>query len=222
METRVIAFDVFQTLAEPTDDRVRALEVQDILERFGVQTSYQALEAARQFVFFFDAPTREIHGYVDFLALQFDRMKLRVNLDVIESIAAIYQERDAMQLYDDALSSISAVKSKGMRAVAFTTLPQFMLGRATAAELLPRLDGYFDASATGYAKGDPRFYKAITDALDVPPAAIQCIGDDPVGDCLLPARVGWRPTRLVRSPSADDSSSSFPVARSLTEFVSAI
>lgn len=222
MDTQLIAFDVFQTLAGPTDDRVRALEVQDILERFGVQTSYQALEAARQFVFFFDMPKREIHGYVDFLALQFDRMNLRVNLDVIESIAAIYEKRNAMQLFDDALVSIDAVKSKGMRAITFTTLPHFMLGRATAAELLPRLDGYFDASATGYAKGDPRFYKAITDALDVSPEAVQCIGDDPVGDCLLPQREGWRPTRLVRSGALEESSSVFPVVRSLTEFVSAI
>lgn len=215
MSTQAIAFDVFNTLAHRPENRVRSIEVQEILERFGVPASYQAIEAARQFVFCFDTPKREIHGYVDFLALQFDHMGLRVNLDVIESIAAMYAKRNSMELFDDALPTIEAARAKGLKVVAFTTLPKFMLGRA-ADELLPKLDAYFDASATGYAKGDPRFYASITQSLAVPPHAIRCIGDDLTGDCLLPQRAGWQPTWLNRKGA--QPSNTFPTVHSLTDF----
>ncbi|MCA9254080.1 MAG: HAD family hydrolase [Phycisphaerales bacterium] len=215
MKTEVIAFDVHNTLARFAPERVSSIEVQDLLARFGVETSYQSLEAARQYVFFFDTPKREIHGYVDFLALQFDHMGLRVNLDVIESIAAMYDRRDSMVLFDDALTAIEMAKAKDLRVVAFTTLPKFMLGRA-ADELLPKLDAYFDASATGYAKGDPRFYASITQSLAVPPHAIRCIGDNLTGDCLLPQRAGWQPTWLNRRDA--QPSNTFPTVHSLTDF----
>ncbi|HPF37124.1 MAG TPA: hypothetical protein P5081_00355 [Phycisphaerae bacterium] len=221
MKTEVIAFDVHNTLARFAPERVSSIEVQDLLGRFGVETSYQSLEAARQFVFFFDTPKREIHGYVDFLALQFDHMGLRVNLDVIESIAAMYDRRDSMILFDDALTAIERAKAKGLRVVAFTTLPRFMLGAAGDA-LAPLLDGYFEASATGFAKGDPRYYRSITNRLHVQPGAIRCIGDDPVGDCMLPQRAGWRPTLLVRGEDLCGALADYPCASSLTAFVEAL
>lgn len=219
MNAQVVAFDVYNTLAHLPENPVRPIEVQEVLERFGVPSSYQAIEAARQFVFCFDAPKREIHGYVDFLALQFDHMGLSVNLDVIESIAAMYDKRNSMILFDEALPAIDAAKAKGMKVVAFTTLPRFMLGRAGDA-LLPKLDHYFDAATTGYPKGDPRFYEAITKAVGVPPAAICCIGDDSIGDCQLPQRAGWQPTWLNRHN--DHLNQVFPTAHTVTDFITTI
>lgn len=221
MPTQVIAFDVYNTLVRRATNAVRPIEVQEVLERFGVETSYQSLEAARQFVFFFDTPKREIHGYVDFLALQFAHMGLRVNLDVIESIAAMYDKRDSMLLFDGALPAIEAAKAKGMRVVAFTTLPKFMLGRAGDA-LMPALDDWFDASSTGFAKGDPRYYRSITNKLHVQPEAIRCIGDDPICDCLLPRRAGWRPTLLVRDNDLKNAIADYPCANSLTAFIESV
>lgn len=219
MNTQVIAFDVYNTLAYRSPNAVRPFEVQEMLERFGVHASYQAINIARESVFLFDAPKREIHGYVDFLALQFDRMGLHVNLDVIESIAAMYERRDEMILFDDALPAIDAARAKGMRVVTFTTLPKFMLGAAGDA-LLPTLDRYFDISAAGFVKGDPRFYHAITTALDVPPESIACVGDDPIGDCQVPHRIGWRPTWLNRKNNMDIPD--FTKVTSLTEFVASL
>src|SRR5690606_29799400 len=114
-------------------------------ERFGIPASYQAIEAARQCVLQLDAPRREITGYVDFLALQFDRMGLRVNLDLIESIAAMYEKRCAMVLFDDTTAVLDDLRARRIKVVTFTTLPKFMLGRAAADALLPRLDAYFDS-----------------------------------------------------------------------------
>lgn len=199
MPVAAVAFDVQGTLLNWPPDRVRCLEIQQLLGRYGIPISYQALEAARQAVLHLDAPKREINSYVDFLALQFDRMRVSVSLDLIESIAAMHDGRDNMVAYADALPAIRAAREAGKKTCAFTTLPRFMLGRGEgAAEILRSLDHYFDLSAVGYVKGDPRFYARITETLGVEPDRILAVGDDPVCDCILPAEAGWRTVLLNR------------------------
>jgi len=198
MTVKVAAFDVYNTLVRWPDDRVTSLDIQRLLDRYGIPTSYQAIEAARQAVFSLDAPKRAIHGYVDFLALQFDRMGLRISLDLIESIAAMQESRNDMVLFPDALDAVQAARSAGKVTCAFTTLPRFMLGRA-GDEVIPLLDHYFDNSTVGLPKGDPRFYKRITKTLGVEAASILCVGDDPICDCALPAEAGWQPILLDRT-----------------------
>lgn len=197
MRIKVVAFDVFGTLTRWPATAVRPVEVQRVLERFGVNISYLAFEAARQCTFYLDCARREVHGYVDFLALVFARMEVKVSLDLIESIAAMYQSRNDMEVFEDAVEAIQAVKASGRVACAFTTLPRFMLGRG-GDEILPMLEHYFDISAVGLPKGDRRYYERITGRLGVAPGEILCVGDDPMCDCELPAEAGWRPVLLDR------------------------
>jgi len=197
MVARVVAFDVHETLTRFPSDRVRPVEVQHLLERFGVHISFQAYEAARQAVFFFDMPRRRIEGWMDFLALLFARMEARVSLDLLPDVALLYERRDAMVLYPDAVDALTAARSAGLVTCAFTTLPQFMIGDVWH-DLSPHLDHYFDSSAIGLPKGDMRFYQRITQRLEVEPRQILCVGDDPVGDCELPGEVGWRTVLLDR------------------------
>lgn len=197
MAIEVIAFDVYGTLAHWPAERVQAVEVQLLLERYGIRISYQAFEAARQTVLFLDSPKRKIHSYVDFLALQFDRMGVRVSLDLIESIASMYESKNNMELYPDAMEAIRAAKSNGKTCCAFTTLPKFMLGRA-AEQLVPQLDHYFGASEVGLAKGDLRYYERIGEKLETDARRILCVGDDPICDCELPSAVGWQAVLLDR------------------------
>jgi len=205
MAVEVVAFDVHGTLLHWPENRVHGLEVQRLLGRYGIPISYQALEAARQAFFFLDAPRREINSQVDFLALQFDRMGLTVSLDLIESIAAMQDARDGMVAYPDAIPAIRAAREAGKKTCAFTTLPRFMLGRnEDGAEILRLLDPYFDISAVGHAKGDPRFYTRITESLGVDPDRILAVGDDPTCDCLLPEEAGWGRVLLNRDGKKTD------------------
>ncbi|MCG8408128.1 MAG: HAD family hydrolase [Phycisphaerales bacterium] len=197
MTIEVVAFDVYGTLAQWPPDRVQPFEIQQLLARYDISISYQAFEAARQAVFFLDAQQREIHGYIDFLALVFDRMGARVTLDLIESIAAMYETRNNMEVYPDALTAIETAKSSGKTCCAFTTLPKFMLGRA-AEVLLPSLNHYFDLSAVGLVKGDRRYYERIGEKLSTEAQAILAVGDDPICDCRIPSGVGWRVVLLDR------------------------
>ncbi len=217
MGISAVAFDVHGTLVCWPDGRVLGVEIQEMLDRYGVSISPAAWEAARQAVFVLDAPKREIHGYVDFLALQFARMQVSVSLDLINSIAARHEARDRMELFPETLAAVEAAGARGLTTCAFTTLPKFMLS-PVAGMLLPLLDHYFDCSAIGVAKGDRRFYERITDRLSVEPAAILCVGDDPIGDCLIPARVGWKAVLLDRSGQhADRDIGQIATIRSLSE-----
>lgn len=205
MAPKVVAFDVYNTLARWPADRVQPIEVQRLLGRFGIEISYQAFEAARQAVFFFDSPRREIVGWTDFLALVFARMGVMVSVDLIVSIAAEYESRNNMEILPDAVEAIEAAKRAGMATCAFTTLPRFMIGRRKH-ELLARLNHYFDAAATGYAKGHPGFYRRIAEILGVAPGEILAVGDDPICDIELPKEAGWRTVWLDRGTSHDDAS----------------
>ncbi|MFQ5410865.1 MAG: HAD family hydrolase [Phycisphaerae bacterium] len=199
MPVEVVAFDVHGTLLHWPENRVHGLEIQRLLQRYGISISYQALEAARQAVFFLDATRREIHSHVDFLALQFERMGVSVSLDLIESIAAMQDARDGMVAYPDAIPAIRAAREAGKQTCAFTTLPRFMLGRdEDGAEILRLLDPYFSISTVGQVKGDPRFYTRISESIGVEPDRILAVGDDPICDCILPAEAGWRTVLLNR------------------------
>lgn len=216
-QIRVVAFDVYRTLACWPDTRVRPIEVQRLLERFGVEISYQAYEAARQGVLFFDAPRRRIEGWIDWLALVFARMGATVSTDLLASIATMYETRDEMQVYPDALPAIDAARAAGLTTCAFTTLPAFFLEHG-GGEILRRLDHYFDAAAVGLPKGGPSFYRRITARLGVRPESILCVGDDPLCDAEIPGEVGWRPVLLDREAAHDrDAPSGIPRIATLDE-----
>lgn len=207
MAIKVAAFDVYGTLACWPDDRVQPIEVQQLLGRYGIEISYQAFEAARQGVLFFDAVRRPIEGWMDFLALAFARMEARIPVDLIAELAHLHESRNRMELLPEAEGTVDAAKQAGLVTCAFTTLPKFMLADGGQA-ILRNLDHYFDAAATGFAKGHPAFYRRVTELLGVRPDEILCVGDDPICDVLLPQASGWQAVWLRRpgvqvSPGVD-------------------
>lgn len=198
MALKAVAFDVYDTLTRWPLGRVQPIEVQRLLGQFGIEISYQSFEAARQTVFFFDTPKREIVGWTDFLALVFARMDVSVPLDLLTSVAAECESRNDMDILPDAVPALEAARSAGLITCAFTTLPRFMIGRRRH-EILSRLDHYFDAAATGFAKGHPAFYRRITELLGVAPNEILAVGDDPICDVELPREAGWQTVLLDRT-----------------------
>ena len=220
MPIKAVAFDVYGTLGEWPSNRVQSIEVQRLLERFGIHISYQVFDAARQATLFLDTLKRPIQGWVDFLALIFARMEVRVSTDLLESIAAMYRERGDFAFFDDVLPALTSIKALGVRTCAFTTLPKFMLGR-TAGPVLAQLDHYFDAAAAGFAKGDARYYQRICELLGVRADEIASVGDDEMCDCQLPQQSGWRVWQLVRRREAEGLSG-FSVVRDLKEFAAAL
>lgn len=197
MRYEVVAFDVHQTLARYPAARVQPLEIQRLLSRFGIEISYWAYDAVRQSILLLDGPKREINGWVDFLALLFARLGVPVSLDLLSSIAAMYESREGMELFPDALDAVKKARAAGLVTCTFTTLPPFMLGRSGDV-LLPEVSRYFHCGVVGAAKGDVRFYQRITEQLGVPPGRILCVGDDPISDVELPVEAGWRPVLLDR------------------------
>lgn len=219
MPVKVVAFDVYNTLARWPVGRVQPIEVQRLLGRFGIEISYQSFEAARQAVFFFDSPKREIVGWTDFLALVFARMGLMVPLDLITCVAAEYESRNNMEILPEAVPALEAAKSAGLTTCAVTTLPRFMIGLRKH-EILSRLDHYFDAAATGFAKGHPAFYRRITELLGVAPNEILAVGDDSICDVELPKEAGWQAIWLGQDDSRRMAGNTPALIPSLNELAS--
>lgn len=193
----VVAFDVHQTLAHYPATRVEPLEVQRLLARYGIDISFWAFDAVRQTILLVEGAKREITGWIDYLALVCARLQTAVPVDLLASLAAMYEEREPMLLFPDSLDALKAAKAAGLRTCTFTTLPPFMLGDSASA-LLPFVDHYFHCGKVSMAKGDPRFYRRITEKLGVKPEAILSVGDDPISDVVLPSEAGWRPILLDR------------------------
>ncbi len=198
MAIKILAFDIHETLTRWPAGRVRPIEVQHLLRDFGVDISYQAYEVARAAVFVMDGPKRRIEDWTDFLALLFARMDVRVSIDLLTSLTAMFEARDGMEFFPDALDAIAAAKGAGLVTCSYTTLPRFMLGPKVG-KLLTLLDHYYNCSDIGLPKGHRRFYDRITENLGVDPGEILCVGDDPIGDCRLPVEAGWHAVLLDRT-----------------------
>jgi len=216
MKPLAIAFDVHGTLAHWPPTRVQPIEVQRLLANVGIDISYQAFEAARQAVFMIVGAKRPIVSWADFLALQFDHMGVRVPIDVLPAVAQLYESRDAMRLFPDALDAVRAAKARGLITLAFTSLPAFMLGAAGDA-LLPTLDHYFDSGLIGHPKGSNAFYREIARRLDLRSDRILAVGDDPLCDCTLPQECDWQTVWLDRAGTTKSPDADLPRIRSLSE-----
>lgn len=206
MAIKVVAFDVYETLARWPAGRVQSIEVQQILGRFGIEISYQAYEAARQSVLFFDAVKRRIEGWTDWFALVFARMGVMISTDLLADLTALHEARCRMEVFADAIPAIEAARAAGLRTCAFTTLPEFFLVHG-GNEVRKRLDDYFDGAAVGYPKGHPAYYRRIPEFLGVMPGEILAVGDDPICDVALPREAGWQAVQMDRkNVRANDAS----------------
>jgi len=211
MPIRAVAFDVYNTLVHRAGPRVQPIDVQRRLGEFGIHFGFEAYEAARRSVLFIDGAKRPITGWIDFLALLFARLGHHLSTDLLADLAALHHQRDPLFAHDDALPTIIAAKSMGLATCAFTSLPQFMAAPGIHT-LRPHLDHYFDAAACGASKGDVRFYQAISARLALRTNEIACVGDEPLGDCELPAEQGWHPVLLDRDGRYTIEQASTPAA----------
>ena len=216
MKPLAVAFDVHGTLAHWPGKHVQSIEVQRLLERVGIDISYQAFEAARQAVFMLDGTRRQIRSWSDFLALQFDRMGVRVPTDVLPAVAQLFEKSGDMALFPDALDAIREARGQSLKTIAFTSLPLFMLGSA-GESLFPLLDFYCDNGLIGYPKGARAYYCEIARRLDMRPDRILAVGDEPLCDCILPQECGWRAVWLDRKGTGEPAPNGIRRIKSLHE-----
>ena len=86
---------------------------------------------------------------------------------------------------------------------------------------LPELAGFVDtlviSSEVGHRKPHPAFYVAACASLDLPPARVLCVGDDPENDVLGAERAGLRGILLDRDGRKPAGLHSFPDLMALVE-----
>jgi FMN phosphatase YigB (HAD superfamily) len=201
MSIRALAMDLHGTLAgEPAapGPDCSPSAIQALLEEHGVEVSYQAWDAAYRMAFFVDFPRRGAANWDEFLASAFARLGESVPVQAREAVVARFGRQPPMTAAPDGVRALRAARALGLRTAVFTTIPRFR-----AAPLLGDLDGlldlYFDGFEAHDAKGSHRYYRRLAERLELPPAEILCVGDEPFGDVEMPRRAGMRSLLLDRS-----------------------
>jgi HAD superfamily hydrolase (TIGR01549 family) len=108
----------------------------------------------------------------------------------------LYTELSTIQLFDDALPAISALRQAGLKVGVCSNLatPYAIPVRL----LLPDLDSYSWSFEVGAVKPDPRIYEHALSALGVEAGRTLFVGDTPEADVHGPQRVGMHAFLLDR------------------------
>ncbi|MES0875356.1 HAD family hydrolase [Sinimarinibacterium thermocellulolyticum] len=124
-----------------------------------------------------------------------------VGVDILgEAFAKIeldlYTELSTVQLFDDALPAIAALRQAGLKVGVCSNLaaPYAIPVRL----LLPDLDSYSWSFEVGAVKPDPRIYEHALSTLGVDAGRTLFVGDTPEADVRGPERIGMRACLLDR------------------------
>jgi HAD superfamily hydrolase (TIGR01549 family) len=148
---------------------------------------------------------------VDYLALyelQWRRAGFPLRRALLERILDREQRvwDDAAALAPDALSTLRAIRERGMKTglVSNAPFPPALLHRQLAhVGLAPLLDVALFSSEVGKRKPSPRIFELALERIGVAPAEALFVGDRPEVDYEGPARIGMRAvicTALARAP----------------------
>jgi putative hydrolase of the HAD superfamily len=116
-----------------------------------------------------------------------------------EELWSHFGRPDAWRCFPDVGPALDALRARGLP----VRIASNFDGRLRAIlRGLPNLAGLSDAliisSEVGYRKPHPAFFRAVRDALDLPPGRILCVGDDLENDVLGAERAGLRALLLDR------------------------
>ncbi len=104
-----------------------------------------------------------------------------------DALFAFYATAEPWEALPGAGAALDAARARGLRTAVASNMDHRLPRVLAALDLAPRLDAVVIPSSCGFAKPDPRFFRAACAALDVPPAACLYVGDRE-RDCVAAAR----------------------------------
>ena len=107
--------------------------------------------------------------------------------------------------YADVAETVHELLRRGYRFGIASNFDSRLLRIVSGHPALSACESVFVSSEVGYAKPDPRFFRAIEGKLGVEPGQIALVGDDEVADVQGAMAAGWRAIRLDRVGKSLDS-----------------
>ena len=175
------------------------LETAQIQERFRLALAHSQRDAQ---------PTSELAERE-----RWRRIVRRVLDDITEGRDAVFEELwrhfaqpQHWRVYDDVPDALAALGSRGFRLGIASNFDRRLIEIAAAHPSLSICKSVFVSSDIGYAKPDPRFFRAVEERLRAAPAEIALVGDDEASDVAGAIAAGWRAVHLCRQGTASASS----------------
>jgi putative hydrolase of the HAD superfamily len=219
---RAICFDLDDTLWDVRSVLARAEQaVSDFLDRcypeFGIRHPVETRLAARRELAS-EQPERA-HDLTWLRTESMRRLAVAAGLPASlgeEAFAVFMEQRNAVELFADVLPSLGLLRRR-------YALATFSNGNADLHRIgiAAHFTVTLNAIAVGAAKPDPRSFAAVTAALDLPPATIAYVGDDPRVDVAGARAAGMQTIWINRGnrPWPDDHEPPGYQVRSLAELV---
>jgi FMN phosphatase YigB (HAD superfamily) len=213
-----ITFDVARTLVYLEGPLYNYRALSEFLVENNIELYPQELEAARNYVFFYDLPNLSIDNWFDWSNQILIRLGYNdVEPDIIDGVTRIFKPvSDRFKLYDDVAPTIKLLKEKNLILSALTTIPEFKLIDAMK-PIRSDLEFILHAGNTGYVKGNPKMYKLDLDKKAVQPENNIFIGDDEYLDIEIPRTMGQYTIQIEREKDIIWSKYSNFQVKTLTE-----
>jgi len=220
---KAIVFDLAGTLVYGEEDT--ATEDKDevfsrIMRENGYDVYYQEFKAARHLVFFVDYPRRRANTPEEFYAKVMERLEIPADLRVAAELAQKSAELERMKLFDDVVSTINALKARGIKTAILTTIPLWMFQHVFEANHV-KIDFICTAREAKAVKPNPKIYKCVLNTLQVKPEEALMVGDTPEIDITTPKKLGMKAVMLCRDEVREVKQADH-IIHSLTELLNII
>jgi HAD superfamily hydrolase (TIGR01549 family) len=188
-KTRAVVFDVYGTLVSIGEKRMPFAKLLQIGEAKGRSKT--------------SADRRTLMASTFTLAQAAAFLKIELTTTELVSLEAdLNTEIESISLYPDVVSTIRALRDRGIKVGLCSNLAAAYAPPMQA--LLPvSLDAYAWSFQVGALKPEPRIYKHICNALDCEPHQVLMVGDSHTADVEGPRSYGMQSILLDRRASSD-------------------
>jgi 2-haloalkanoic acid dehalogenase type II len=197
---KVVAFDLYGTLVNG-DVNVEGEDLDEALSRILRQSSYevyyQEVEAARHMVFFIDYPRGRADTPQQFYAKVLERLEIAADPGLVEKLARKATELERVRLYEDAVPTVRALRSQGIKTAVLTTVPSWLFEQVLEDNNV-KIDFICTAREARAVKPNPQIYRTVLEKFGVKPNEALMVGDTPKIDIIPPKKLGMKTALLCR------------------------
>lgn len=109
------------------------------------------------------------------------------------------------RLFEDVLPTMQTLREAGLRMIVFSNADARMRTVLDELGVLPQLEGVFLSAEIGCEKPLAEAFRAVQEALQLPPERILHVGDRPDADVAGARQAGWQALRIEHGGTPDDT-----------------
>jgi 2-haloalkanoic acid dehalogenase type II len=220
---KAVVFDLYGTLVSggvnvKGEDLDEALS--RILRQANYEVYYQEVEAARHMVFFIDYPRGRADTPHQFYTRVLERLEIRSDLKLVDKLARKATESERVRLYEDAVPTAKALKSRGIKTAVLTTAPSWLF-RHVLEDNDVKIDFICTAKEAKAVKPNPQIYRTVLQKFGVKPNEALMVGDTPEIDIIPSKKLGMKTALLCRKEKKKVKEADY-VITSLTQLLKII